>query len=42
MIEVRAALRPDYDSDSAKLMQVGQIVAIEFQTIAKANNYWRD
>ncbi len=39
--EVRSALRSDYDADSAKLMQAGQIVAIEFQTIAAANNYWR-
>lgn len=40
--EVRSTLRPDYDADSAKLMQAGQIVAIEFQTVAAANNYWRD
>jgi hypothetical protein len=39
--EVRTELRPDYDADSEKLMQAGQIVAIEFQTIAAANNYWR-
>ncbi len=39
--EIRTKLRPDYDNDSAKLMQAGQIVAIEFQTIAAANNYWR-
>ena len=38
--EVRSQLRPDYDNDTTKLMQAGQIVAIEFQTIAAANNYW--
>ena len=38
--DIRTGLRPDYDHDSAKLMQAGQIVAIEFQTIAAANNYW--
>lgn len=38
---MRSKLRPDYAEDSAKLMQAGQIVAIEFQTIAAANNYWR-
>lgn len=38
--DIRTELRPDYDHDSAKLMQAGQIVAIEFQTIAAANNYW--
>ena len=37
----RTELRPDYGNDSSKLMQAGQIVAIEFQTIAAANNYWR-
>ena len=40
--ETRAGLRYDYANDTAKLMQAGQIVAIEFQTIAAANNYWRD
>ncbi len=39
--DVRASLRPDYDSDSAKLMQAGHIVAVEFATIAAANDYWR-
>lgn len=39
--DVRSELRSDYDSDSAKLMQAGHVVAIEFQTIAAANNYWR-
>ncbi|WP_163835247.1 hexameric tyrosine-coordinated heme protein [Spartinivicinus ruber] len=38
---IRAKLRPDYAEDSSKLMKAGQIVAIEFQTIAAANNYWR-
>ncbi len=38
--DIRNKLRPDYDNDSAKLMQASQIVAIEFQTIAAANNYW--
>lgn len=40
--ELRSSLRPDYADDSAKLMMAGQITAIEFQTIAAANNYWRD
>ena len=38
--DIRTELRPDYDHDSAKLMQAGHIVAIEFQTIAAANKYW--
>ncbi len=40
--EIRNKLRPDYAQDTAKLMQASQIVAIEFQTIAAANNYWKD
>lgn len=40
--EVRAKLRGDYDHDTAKLMQAAHIVGVEFQTIAAANNYWRD
>ncbi len=40
--DIRSSLRADYDSDTAKLMQAGQIVAIEFQTIAQANNFWKD
>ncbi|MEW6990977.1 hexameric tyrosine-coordinated heme protein [Colwelliaceae bacterium 6441] len=39
--EVRQKLRPEYDSNPALLMQAGHIIAIEFQTIAAANNYWR-
>ncbi len=40
-VAVREKLRPDYAEDTSKLMQAGQIVALEFQTIAAANNYWR-
>lgn len=40
--DIRHDLRSDYDSDSEKLMKAAQIVALEFQTIAAANNYWRD
>ena len=40
--DVRSGLRSDYDADTAKLMQAGHIVAVEFATIAAANNYWRD
>jgi len=40
--DVRAELRPAYADDASKLMEAGQIVAIEFATIAAANNYWRD
>ena len=39
--EIRGRLRPDYAEDTSKLMQAGQVVAVEFQTIAAANDYWR-
>ena len=33
--------RPDYSTDPDSLTAATQVVAIEFQTIAAANNYWR-
>lgn len=39
--EVRKALRPDYATSSELLIKSAQIIAMEFQTIAAANNYWR-
>ncbi|WP_433527591.1 hexameric tyrosine-coordinated heme protein [Nocardia pseudovaccinii] len=33
--------RPQYSGDADKLIDAAQVVAIEFQTIAAANNYWR-
>lgn len=39
--ETRQKLRPEYEENAAFLMQAGHIVAIEFQTIAAANNYWK-
>ncbi len=38
---VRNQLRDVYANDAAMLLQVGQIVAAEFATIAAANDYWR-
>lgn len=39
--EVRKKLRPDYANDPDSLTAAGLTVAIEFQTIAAANDYWR-
>lgn len=39
--DVRAKLRPIYAEDAAMLIAVGQVVAVEFATIAAANNYWK-
>lgn len=38
---VRSKLRDVYANDAGMLLQIGQIVAIEFATIAAANNYWK-
>jgi len=38
---VRERLRPVYAEDAAMLIAIGQTVAIEFATIAAANNYWK-
>ena len=34
-------LRPTYATDADSLTAASQVVAINFQTIAAANNYWR-
>jgi hypothetical protein len=38
---VREKLRPIYAENAALLIAIGQTVAVEFATIATANNYWR-
>ncbi|RUO71577.1 peroxidase [Pseudidiomarina salinarum] len=40
--EVRKDLRPDYARDPDSLIHVSQVIAVHFQTVAAANNYWRD
>ncbi|MGY5778254.1 hexameric tyrosine-coordinated heme protein [Rhizobium sp. LEGMi135b] len=37
---IRQKLREIYENDAALLIQIGQVVATEFATIAAANNYW--
>lgn len=39
--EVREKLRPVYSENPDSLTAASQVVAINFQTIAAANNYWR-
>lgn len=39
--EVRKKLRPDYANNADSLTHAGHVVAIEFATIAAANDYWR-
>jgi len=38
---VRERLRSTYAEDPQMLISIGQTVATEFATIAKANDYWR-
>ena len=39
--EVRSKLRPEYSENADSLIACSQVIAINFQTIAAANNYWR-
>lgn len=39
--EVRAGLRPDYATNAESLTAAAHVVAVEFATIAAANDYWR-
>lgn len=39
--DTRDKLRPVYANDAAMLIAIGQTVALEFATVAQANNYWR-
>ncbi|GER80276.1 MAG: hypothetical protein JETCAE02_10670 [Anaerolineaceae bacterium] len=38
---VREKLRPVYAENADSLTAASQVIAINFQTIAAANNYWR-
>ena len=40
-LDVLAGDRPAYSSNPDSLIAASQVVAIEFQTIAAANDYWR-
>ena len=39
--ETRNNMRSDYANDTAQLIASANVIAIEFQTIAAANNYWK-
>lgn len=38
--EIREVLRPVYSRNADSLIAVSQVIAINFQTVAAANNYW--
>lgn len=39
--DVRDKLRPNYGEDANSLIASSQVIAINFQTVAAANNYWK-
>ena len=39
--EVRKRLRNGYATDTKQQIKSANVIAIEFQTIAQANNYWK-
>ncbi|MEX0364542.1 MAG: hexameric tyrosine-coordinated heme protein [Ruegeria sp.] len=39
--DARNRMRPDYANSADSLIGVSQVVAINFQTVSQANNYWR-
>ena len=40
-VEILKKLRPDYANSAEGLTLASQVIAINFQTVAAANNYWR-
>jgi hypothetical protein len=40
-VEILKKLRPIYSNDADSLTAASQVIAINFQTVAAANNYWR-
>ena len=39
--KVRDRLRPGYAENADSLTAASHVVAVNFQTVAQANNYWR-
>ncbi|MEO6941813.1 MAG: hexameric tyrosine-coordinated heme protein [Terrimesophilobacter sp.] len=39
--DVRDRLRPEYAEDASSLIASSQVIAINFQTVAAANDYWK-
>ena len=40
--EIRKRLREDYANNADSLIAASQVVAVNFQTVAAANNYWNN
>lgn len=41
-VEVLKQLRPEYAHSADSLTAASQVIAVNFQTVAAANNYWRN
>jgi hypothetical protein len=39
--ELREKLRAAYEQDTTQLIASSQVIALHFQTVAAANDYWR-
>ena len=39
--EIREKIRPSYSENADNLIASSQVIALNFQTVAAANNYWR-
>ena len=39
--EIRKELRAAYDRDTTQLIASAHVIALNFQTVSAANNYWR-
>lgn len=40
--EVRSSIRPVYEKDAGNLIASSQVIAVHYQTVAAANNYWKN
>jgi len=40
-VDVLKKLRPDYANNADGLTAASQVIALNFQTISAANNYWK-
>lgn len=40
--KIRKKLRPKYSTNADSLSMASQVIAINFQTVAAANQYWRE
>lgn len=38
---IRKKLRPKYSTNADSLIAASQVIAIHYQTVAAANNYWK-